>query len=133
MKIWCSLILFLFIVKINAQTLVLPGDHPDPSVVKIGDSYWSSSTTSNWFPAFPLMKSKDLVHWEQKGYVFNQLPSWADYYFWAPEISYDKGKVYVYYAAHKKNGNLCVGVASANKPEGPFQDHGPLICQEDGS
>jgi xylan 1,4-beta-xylosidase len=117
----------------SAQQLVLPGDNPDPSVVKIGKEYWASATTSNWFPAFPLYKSKDLVHWTQKGYVFNQLPPWADYYFWAPEVTYDNGKVYVYYAAHKKGGNLCVGVASADKPEGPYKDHGPLVCQEDGS
>jgi xylan 1,4-beta-xylosidase len=117
----------------SAQQLVLPGDNPDPSVVKIGKNYWASATTSNWFPAFPLYKSKDLVHWTQKGYVFNRLPSWADYYFWAPEVTYDNGKVYVYYAAHKKGGNLCVGVASADKPEGPYKDHGPLVCQEVGS
>jgi xylan 1,4-beta-xylosidase len=123
----------VFFQGLKSQTLVLPGDHPDPSVVKIGDEYWASATTSNWFPAFPLMRSKDLVHWKQQGYVLNRLPEWADYYFWAPEISYDRGKVYVYYAAHKKNGNLCVGVASADRPEGPYTDHGPLVCQEDGS
>ena len=128
---------FLFFIffssNIFSQQLVLPGDHPDPSVVKIGETYWASSTTSNWFPAFPILKSKDLIHWQQQGYVFDKIPAWADYYFWAPEITYDKGKVYVYYAAHKKNGNLCVGVASADKPEGPYKDLGPLICQEDGS
>ena len=116
-----------------AQQLVMPGDHPDPSVVKIGDHYWASATTSNWAPAFPLLSSTDLVNWKLEGHVFNQLPSWADYYFWAPEITYDNGKVYVYYSAHKKGGNLCVGVASADRPEGPYTDHGPLICQEVGS
>lgn len=30
-----------------AQQLVLPGDHPDPSVTKIGNRYWASATTSN--------------------------------------------------------------------------------------
>jgi beta-xylosidase len=115
------------------QRLVMPGDHPDPSVTKIGNYYWASATTSNWFPAFPLLRSKDLIHWESKGYVFDKKPEWADYYFWAPELSYENGKVYVYYAAHKKNGNLCVGIASADKPEGPYHDHGPLVCQEDGS
>jgi beta-xylosidase len=109
------------------------GDHPDPSVVKVGDTYWASATTSNWFPAYPLLYSKDLVNWKQKGYIFDQLPAWADYYFWAPEMTYENGKVYVYYAAHKKGGNLCVGIASADKPEGPYKDHGPIICQEVGS
>jgi xylan 1,4-beta-xylosidase len=133
--IFLATILFQFQLSI-AQTsgaLVLPGDYPDPSVVKIGDNYWATATTSNWAPLFPLLVSKDLYNWENKGHVFTQLPSWADYYFWAPEITYDNGKVYVFYAAHKKNGNLCLGVASASKPEGPYKDHGPLMCEAAGS
>jgi beta-xylosidase len=101
--------------------------------VKIGDTYWASATTSNWMPAFPLMRSADLEKWETVGHVFPELPAWADYYFWAPEISYDNGKVYMYYTAHKKDGNLCVGIASADRPEGPYRDHGPVICEEAGS
>src|SRR4051794_31851625 len=125
---------FLFSsVLLYAQVLVMPGDHPDPSVVKIGNEYWASATTSNWLPAFPLMKSTDLLHWQQVGAIFEKKPVWADYYFWAPEITYDHGKVYVYYAAHKKGGNLCVAAAVADKPEGPYKDLGPLICQTDGS
>jgi len=64
-----------------AQVLVMPGDHPDPSVVKIGNEYWASATTSNWLPAFPIMKSNDLIHWEQVSAVFDKKPAWADYYF----------------------------------------------------
>jgi xylan 1,4-beta-xylosidase len=116
-----------------AQQLVLPGDYPDPSVVKIGGTYWASATTSNWAPAYPILQSKDLIHWKTITHVFPKLPVWADYYFWAPELSYENGRVYVYYAAHKKGGNLCVGVASADKPEGPYTDHGALVCQEVGS
>jgi xylan 1,4-beta-xylosidase len=116
-----------------AQSLVIPGDFPDPSIVKIGDRYWATATTSNWAPAFPILESKDLTTWQPKSFVFKQLPAWADYYFWAPEISYDNGKVYIYYSAHKRDGSLCVGIASADKPEGPYKDHGPIICQEVGS
>jgi xylan 1,4-beta-xylosidase len=132
-KIFVFLTSQFFCTNLYAQQLVLPGDYPDPSVVKIGDKYWASATTSNWAPAYPILESKDLVNWKTVGHVFANLPQWADFYFWAPEISYDNGKVYLYYAAHKKNGNLCVGVASADKPEGPYKDHGPLICQEVGS
>jgi xylan 1,4-beta-xylosidase len=124
---------YLFCVSLSAQILVLPGDFPDPSVTKIGDSYWATATTSNWAPAFPLLESKDLIHWQIKGHVFPKLPAWADYYFWAPEIAYEKNKVYVYYAAHKRDGNLCVAVASADKPEGPYKDHGTLMCEKVGS
>ena len=133
MKILSLIFFLVIIVSASAQKLVLPGDYPDPSVVKIGNEYWATATTSNWAPVFPLMKSGDLITWTQHGHVFNQLPEWADYYFWAPEISYENGKVYVYYAAHKKNGNLCLGIASADRPEGPYKDHGPIMCQEAGS
>jgi beta-xylosidase len=133
MRILFVFIFLAFCAPGFAQTLVLPGDFPDPSVVKIGDSYWATATTSNWAPAYPLLKSSDLVQWQIQGHVFPKLPAWADYYFWAPEISFEKGKVYVYYAAHKKNGNLCLGVASADKPEGPYKDHGPLMCEPVGS
>jgi xylan 1,4-beta-xylosidase len=127
------LICFFLINLTTAQSLVLPGDYPDPSVVKIGDSYWASATTSNWAPAYPILESKDLTTWQPKAFVFNQLPAWADFYFWAPEITYDNNKVYVYYAAHKRDGNLCLGIASADRPQGPYKDHGPLMCQEVGS
>lgn len=134
MKSFFKCLFFLLIVSNgNSQQLVMRGDHADPSVVKIDDTYWASATTSNWFPAYPLLKSKDLVNWQQQGYVFTKKPDWVDYYFWAPEITYENGKVYIYYSAHKKGGNLCVGIASADKPEGPYTDHGPIICQTVGS
>ncbi len=126
-------ILCLLTLKAHTQQLVLPGDHPDPSVTKIGDTYWAAGTTSNWFPIFPIYQSKDLVHWQLSNHVFEKTPAWADYYFWAPEIVYDSGRVYLYYSAHKRNGSLCVAVASADSPEGPYTDHGPLVCQEVGS
>ncbi len=114
--------------------LVIAGDFPDPSVTKIGDTYWATATSSEWAPLFPLMKSTDLTHWETVGHVFpGAIPAWAEANFWAPEISYENGKVYIYYTAKKKGGNLCVGVASADKPEGPYKDHGALVCQEVGS
>lgn len=132
MRFLLSLLLFLFF-NAGAQQLVLPGDHPDPSVVKIGDEYWAAGTTSNWFPAFPLYRSKDLVNWNAAGHVFTEKPTWADYYMWAPEITYEKGKVYLYYTGHKKDGSLCIAAAVADKPEGPYKDLGPLMCEKDGS
>jgi xylan 1,4-beta-xylosidase len=133
MRCFISIIPVFFVTYLLGQTLVLPGDFPDPSVVKVADRYWATATTSNWAPAFPLLESSDLIHWEMRGHVFQELPLWADYYFWAPEISYDSGKFFVYYSAHKRGGNLCIAVASAGNPEGPYRDHGPLMCQEAGS
>lgn len=133
MRFYILLLLLCIVLKGNAQQLVLPGDHPDPSVVKMGNEYWATATTSNWFPAFTLYRSTDLVNWKSEGHVFLKMPEWADYYMWAPEITYDKGKVYIYYTAHKKGGGLCIAVAVADKPEGPYTDIGPLMCDMDGS
>ncbi|MCE7070038.1 family 43 glycosylhydrolase [Dyadobacter sp. CY327] len=132
-KLSISLLLLIFVHIAHAQQAVIRGDFADPSVIKVGDTYYAAGTSSNWAPGFPVMKSKDLKNWTQTGSIFPDLTGWADYYYWAPELNYENGKVYVYYTAHKKGGNLCVGVASADTPEGPFKDHGPLVCQEVGS
>src|SRR5215212_7107339 len=121
-RFFCPIIFLLAFLTSNAQQLVLRGDYPDPSVIKIGDTYWATATTSDWAPAYPILKSKDLVNWTTVSHVFTELPAWADHYFWAPELSFENGKVYLYYAAHKKGGNLCIAAAVADKPEGPYTD-----------
>ncbi|WP_186755434.1 family 43 glycosylhydrolase [Echinicola salinicaeni] len=116
---------------------VLPGDRPDPTVVKVGEYYYASTTSNEWAPLFPIYKSPDLVQWELVNYVFpDGAPDWARNNFWAPELSYDEtqGKFYAYYTARDKASNrLSVAVASADSPEGEFRDHGPLVAQEAGS
>ena len=116
---------------------VLPGDRPDPTVVKIGDTYWASATSNEWSPLFPIFKSNDLLNWELVTYVFPEgAPDWARNNFWAPELAYDEKqkKIYAYYTARdKESDRLSVAVASANSPEGPYTDHGPLVAQEPGS
>ena len=111
----------------------LAGDYPDPSIIRVGKDYWATATTSEWAPEFPILHSRDLVNWETVGAVFHERPQWSVGNYWAPEISEDKGRFFVYYVGRKKDGPLCVAVATAAKPTGPYTDHGPLVCQEDGS
>lgn len=113
---------------------VLPGDFADPSVVRVGEDYWATATSSEWAPLFPILHSKDLVNWELTGHIFNKKPDWSEKHYWAPEISYYKGKFYAYYVGWKKpSGPLSVAVATADKATGPWTDHGPLIGQPAGS
>src|SRR5690242_10200212 len=95
---------------------VIPGDHPDPSVTRIGNEFWATSTSSAWAPVFPLLHSRDLVNWALAGAVFEHAPQWSAGNYWAPEISYFKGKVYVYYTARRRDGPLCVAAATAERP-----------------
>jgi len=112
---------------------VLAGDYPDPSIIRVGKDYWATATSSEWGPQFPILHSRDLVNWKIIGAVFPERPDWAVANFWAPEISEYRGRYYVYYVGRKRDGPLSVAVASANQPEGPYTDHGPLVSQEAGS
>lgn len=133
----------LFVICFNtgrATTIfnpVLPGDRPDPTIIKIGDTYWASATSNEWSPLFPIFKSKDMINWELVSYIFPKgAPGWALNNFWAPELSYDEKqkKVFVYYTARsKKNNRLTIAVASADSPDGNYTDHGPLVSQKAGS
>jgi xylan 1,4-beta-xylosidase len=112
---------------------VIPFDYPDPSVIRVGDDFYAVATAGGWAPLFTVLTSRDAVNWTAVGSVFLQPPEWADDDFWAPEIVEHKGRYFVYYTARKKDGPLCVAAASADRPEGPYVDHGPLVCQEIGS
>ena len=112
---------------------VIPGDHPDPSIIRVGKDYWATCTSSAWGPMFPLLHSRDLVNWEQTGAVLPHRPDWATGDFWAPEISEFHGKFFVYFVARQHDGCLAVAVATADKPGGPYTDHGPMVAQPDGS
>ncbi|MCW0484490.1 family 43 glycosylhydrolase [Gaoshiqia sediminis] len=116
------------------QNPVLPGDNPNPSVVLIGDTYYASATSNEWSPLFPIYKSDDLNNWKLVSYVFpGGAPDWAQQNFFAPELSYDEkqGKLYVYYTGRdKSNHKITIAVASADSPEGPFTDHGPLMISD---
>ncbi|WP_225411199.1 family 43 glycosylhydrolase [Stigmatella hybrida] len=112
---------------------VLSGDYADPSILRVGDTYWASTTSSEWAPHFPLLRSTDLLHWELVGPLFESEPTWAEGNYWAPELATDNGRYFVFYTARKKGGPLCVAVATATQVSGPYTDRGPLVCQELGS
>ena len=114
---------------------VVPGDHPDPTIIQVDGVYWASATSGEWSPQFPLFCSTDLVRWTPSGSIFPAQPGWAEGSFWAPELVHDElsGKFLVWYVGKKRGGPLCIAVATADAPEGPYVDRGPLICEEDGS
>ena len=112
---------------------IVPGDHPDPSIMLVGGTYWTASTSGGWAPEFALYRSNDLHHWSAAGAVFPHTPKWASGDFWAPELVDDRGHIVVYYVARNRSGVLCVAAATASRAEGPYTDHGPMMCQPDGS
>jgi arabinan endo-1,5-alpha-L-arabinosidase len=114
-------------------------DAPDPTIIRAKDGYYYAITTQSEYNgnlvALPIIRSKDLIHWEEKGSVFTgeQIPSWAtSNYMWAPHITYHQGKYYVYYSTKVNDGDVLkgmgIGVAVADNPMGPYKDKGaPLV------
>jgi beta-xylosidase len=61
----------------NAQAvnLIIFADVPDMAMIRVGESYYMSSTTMHMNPGLPIMKSKDLLNWELIGYAYHILDS----------------------------------------------------------
>lgn len=107
---------------------VIRGDVPDPSILRIGETFYITGTSSEWAPHYPIFASTDLMNWRQIGHVFGEKPEWALSSFWAPEWFFRDGKIYVYYTARKRSDNIsCIGVAVADSPSGEFKDYGPVV------
>src|SRR5215207_8895392 len=76
-SVLASLLLTSSLAAATYSNPVLPGDFPDPSVIRVGNEYWATATTSEWAPLFPLLRSRDLVNWEHVGNVFQKRPEWS--------------------------------------------------------
>lgn len=46
---------------------IIPGFAPDPSIVRVNDTYYLVTSTFQFFPGLPIFESKDLVSWVQIG------------------------------------------------------------------
>jgi beta-xylosidase len=56
-----------------AHNPVIFADVPDISMIRVGDTYYMSSTTMHMTPGVPVMKSKDLVNWQIVSYAYDIL------------------------------------------------------------
>jgi beta-xylosidase len=57
----------------KAKNPIIWADVPDPSIVRVGDAYYMSSTTMHMSPGVPIMKSTDLSNWEVVNYAYDRL------------------------------------------------------------
>ena len=58
---------------VEASNPVIWADVPDPSIIRVGDTYYMSSTTMHMSPGVPIMKSKDLINWTTVNYAYDTL------------------------------------------------------------
>ena len=94
----------------NVTNPVIWADVPDPSVIRVGDTYYMSSTTMHMNPGVPIMKSKDLANWELVNYVYDvlgdkdqqTLTNGENEYgrgSWASSLRYQNGYYYVVFSS----------------------------------
>ena len=104
------------------QNPVLPGFHPDPSICRVGDDYYLTVSSFEYFPGLPIYHSRDLVNWKQignalqRGEEFPLLTVGDSGGMWAPTIRWHEGVFYVT-ATLEKYGNFIV---SAVDPAGTW-------------
>jgi beta-xylosidase len=52
---------------------IIHADVPDLSMIRLGDTYYMSSTTMHMSPGLPIMSSKDLINWKIESYCYDTL------------------------------------------------------------
>ncbi len=112
---------------------------PDPSIIRADDGYFYVYATENAMRGMPIYRSLNLVDWELVGTCFTEetRPTFVDTdrwsSLWAPDVNIIDGKYVMYYAmSNGVDGWTCgIGIATADKPEGPFTDLGPLFISSE--
>ncbi|WAC15408.1 glycoside hydrolase family 43 protein [Dyadobacter pollutisoli] len=90
----------------TARNPIIFADVPDAAMIRVGDTYYMSSTTMHMSPGVPIMKSKDLVNWELVSYAYDTLANVDELNLingkstygrgsWASSLRYHKGTYYV--------------------------------------
>lgn len=114
------------------QNPVWPHAFPDPFVLKHEGEYWGYCT-GFWHDGrcFGILHSRDLVHWEPRAGALAPLPPPLDTAtcYWAPEVSYENGRFYLYYSVGNEE-TMEIRVAVADRPAGPFIDSGRRLTSE---
>ncbi|MGD7046347.1 glycoside hydrolase family 43 protein [Jeotgalibacillus proteolyticus] len=124
----------------NITNPILPGFHPDPSILRVGDDYYIATSTFEWFPGVRIHHSKDLKNWR---FISSPLSRKSQLDMkgninsggvWAPCLSYQDGLFYLIYTdvkswhgAYKDTHNYLV---TAESIEGPWSD--PVYLNSSG-
>ncbi|SKA36907.1 Beta-xylosidase [Chitinophaga eiseniae] len=106
---------------------VLPGDHPDPTLLKVGNDFYHCGSSFHFNPYLPIYHSKDLVHWKviarvltpsNTGMVTDRPGTGV----WQGALTYFYGSYWIYFSSHGQ------WFAKAPSPAGPWS--APVRVQE---
>lgn len=109
---------------------ILPGCYPDPSVCRVGDTYYLVTSTFEYLPGLPVFRSTDLAHWEQVGHAVDR-PGMLDYSgiassggLYAPTLRHHAGLFWLVCTLVDQNDDTRGGnfLLTAEDPAGPWSD-----------
>jgi beta-xylosidase len=116
----------------KASNPLIFSDVPDMSMIRVGTSYYMTSTTMHMNPGVPVMKSNDLTNWQTINYCYETLGSSEVMDLennkntygrgsWASCIRYHKGLYYISTFAQTTGMTYIYTTKSLEK--GPFVEH----------
>ena len=103
---------------------LLPGFHPDPSIVRVGDDYYLVTSSFEYVPGMPVHHSTDLVDWQLIGHIVTRTEQFdasnvpTGMGIWAPTIRWHDGLFHVIVAS----AGVGTRVYTATDPAGPWSD-----------
>lgn len=110
---------------------VLPGFHPDPSLVRVGNVFYLATSTFEWWPGVRIYESHDLVHFRlcatplDRVSQLNMHGCKASDGVWAPCLSHDGERFYLVYTNVQNRANIWDSpnyLVWADSIEGPWSE-----------
>lgn len=131
-----AVMLALFSTGIKAQHThkahnpIIYADVPDMSMIRVGNTYYMSSTTMHFSPGLPIMQSKDLVNWKLINYAYDTLANTDALNLthgkstygrgsWASSLRYHNGVYYV--TTFSQTTNKTYIYSTKNIEKGPWK------------
>lgn len=103
---------------VKIKNPIIPGMAPDPSIIRVENTYYLATSTFHWMPGIQLYKSTDLVNWTLidnilKKNKINLQGTNTPGGIWAPHLSYDT-KTKKYWLAYSHMVNMAGREFSSN-------------------
>ncbi len=108
---------------------VVPGLFPDPSVCRVGSSYYLVASSFTYSPGVPIFRSDNLVDWTQIGNVLDrptqldltETAAWSSLGIYAPTLRHHDDRFWMITTNVGSNGATTFFVTSED-PAGPWSD-----------
>ncbi len=113
------------------QNPILHADYSDPDAIRVGDTYYMTSSSFSNAPGLPLLQSKDMVNWSLVGHALPHLRPAASFAVpqpgkgvWAPCLRYHDGKFWIFYPDPDQG----IYVMTAERFAGPWSEPHLLLA-----